>query len=131
MALIEEALKTLITTGPAFVTLAGLAVYPGHIPQDARLPAVAYQVVTSEPNPTHDGASKLITRHVQFTIDAKSYADNKAVAAALRARLDGYRGTIDGCRIGALLWENEYDSYAEASLLENIRQDYLVIYTQV
>lgn len=130
MALIEEALKTLITTGPAFVTLAGLAVYPGHIPQDAPLPAVAYQVVTSESNPTHDGAGKLMMRHVQFTIDAKAYSEVKAIAVALRVRLDGYRGTVDGCRIGAVLWENEFDGYGEASLLENIRQDYLVIYTQ-
>lgn len=130
MAQIEEALKTLITTSAAFVNAAALSVYPGHIPQDARLPAVAYQMISTQPDHAHDGPTGFMKRNFQFTIDAASYAEVKATAQALRRRLDGYQGTVDGIRIGGILWQNEYDGYNELSTLETVRQDYLIIYQE-
>jgi len=130
MTTIEEALKTLVTANPAFVQLAQLGWYPNLVPQDAQLPAVAYQVITTQPAHAHDGPTGLIRTTFQFTIDARSYAEVKRTARAVRQVLDGYRGTVDGVVIGAILWQNENDGYSEQSAVTTVRQDFMVEYQE-
>lgn len=130
MTTIEEALRTLVTTSAAFVQLGGLGWYPNLVPQNAKLPAVAYQVISTHPAHSHSGPVGLIKRNFQFTIDARSYAEVKKMSCTLRQVLDGYRGTVDGVVIGAILWQNENDGYFDESEITTVRQDYMIEYQE-
>jgi hypothetical protein len=128
--LIEEALNTLITTNQKFISVFGSTLYPLTIPLDAKLPAAAFQVITTETSKTHDGPGDMITPHIQFTIEAPTYRGAKIAAKALRKAIDGYKGTVSGIKIRAIFWENEYDGYSEQSEIRTVRQDYQIQYTE-
>ena len=127
---IKPALWTLITTNPGVSALIGTRLYPDSIPQDAPLPAVAYQTVSTNQGYTQDGPDDIAEPRIQFTIDAPSRAQAEDVAAAFRAVLSGYRGTIGGKTIGAIFLENEYDGYNLSSETVVVRQDYRISYRE-
>jgi hypothetical protein len=128
MALIEEALVTLVTTDVGLQSVGVTTLYPLVIQEDAKLPAICYQETTTEPGHTHNGASLHVTVHVQFTIEADTTPAVKKAAKALRKLLDGYKGTVNDMQIGGILWENEYDGYSEQSEITTVRQDYQISY---
>ena len=126
----DEALKTLITSDPGFVQLAESRLYPLIIPQDATLPAVAFQEIGADPLHAHDGPNDLMVTRIQFTLDAKSSREVKTLAKVLRGILDGYKGTVGGIQITSILWENEIDGYGASSEVPTIRQDYKIKYKE-
>jgi hypothetical protein len=128
--LIEEALKTLITTDSRFISVIGANLYPLIIPEDAKLPAIAFQEITSKFSIRHDGPGDLVTTQIQFTIEGDSYRSAKIAAKTVRSIIDGYRGIVDGIKIGGIFCENEYDGYSENSELRTVRQDYQIEYSE-
>lgn len=91
---IEEAIYARITA--ALGALIGTRCYPLVIPQDASLPAVTYQIISSAPQITHSGSAGIVETRVQFTIAADEYAQTKAVDLALRALFDGVTFEVIG-----------------------------------
>lgn len=127
---IKPALWSMITTNPAVSALIGTRLYPDSIPQDAPLPAVAYQTVSTSRGYTQDGPDGIAEPRIQFTVDAPTRAQAEDVAAALKNLLSGYRGKISGKTIGAIFLENEYDGYNLSSETVVVRQDYRISYTE-
>ena len=126
MAVIEEALYSILTTDAGFSALVGSRVYPLQIPQDAALPATAYQRISGLQVFSLSGSSGLARPRFQLTHVADEYSVVNGVANAARAALNGYRNTIAGVEVQAAFLENDDDAYARETGLFVIRQDYFI-----
>jgi len=117
MATIEEALNTLLLATSSITALVGTGaaarIFPLRIPQDAARPALAYQKISSPKTHSHGGTSNLARSRFQFTAQAATYTSAKALAAALRTALIGYRGTVSGVRIDGILIDDDRDGDIE------------------
>lgn len=93
--------------------LIDVRLYPGDIPQEVELPAMAYQRTDYEQWLAHSGPSGLARAVISVTIAAYEYATLKEIRAALLARWAGYSGaigdTLASLRIGLARIENEQD----------------------
>ena len=128
---VKPALYSMITGDAGIAALIGDRFYPDVIPQDAPLPACAYQTITTARDYSHDGQTSLAEPRIQITISALSRASAEAVAEALRTLLSGYRGEIDGTTIGSIFLENEYDGYNLDSGIITVRQDYRITWKEL
>lgn len=117
MATIEEAVNALLLATSTVTALVGSGtaarIYPLVIPQDAARPAIAYQKISSPKTMSHSGTSNLARSRFQFTMQAATYTSAKALAAAVRTALIGYRGTVSGVRIDGILIEDDNDGDIE------------------
>lgn len=129
--MIEEAIVTLVTGNLAVKALIGARLYPEKIPQDAKLPAAAYQVTSTGINYNMDGQSSIVSPLIGFTFDARSYDEAKAIGAAVKAVLSGYRGTVAGIKIGSIFLQDEFEGYNLASDVYMRSQIYKVNYKEV
>lgn len=110
---IEEAVYYKMVNDANLAGLVGTRVYPLLVPQDAAMPAIAYQKISSQKYQAHDGSSHLARSRFQFTIEADDYATVKDTATAVRTCWDSFAGyvgsTTDGLTIQATAIENEMD----------------------
>jgi len=114
---LEEALYAHLSGDADVAALVGDRIYPLLVPQDADLPALAYQRISGVPIYAHDGPPGLARARVQITCLGRSYSEAKDLAARVRAALSGYRGTMGGAggvEVGAAFIENHRDELAEA-----------------
>lgn len=131
MSTLEEGLYAFLTANAGVFGLVGERIYPQVIPQDAPMPAVAYQRISSPREYSHyPGASGLARARMQFTCEGDSYRQAKRVAEAIRAALSGYKGVAGDVTIGAAFLENENDSYSEGYQMPVVRVDYVIWYQE-
>lgn len=116
MASIEEAVYSRMTGFAELSALIGTRLYPVLIPQEVAEPAVAYQVITGLPTRSHTGYSNHQATRIQFTCQAGSYSQAKAVSKAVRHCWESFRGTVSGILIGGAFVENEFDTGPEAAV---------------
>jgi hypothetical protein len=131
---VENALYTILTGNVALAALVSARVYPGVIPQNIALPALAYQVIATERDYHHGGQQNTAGPLVQITVEAASYSSAKSVAAAVRVALSGYRGTVgttNSTEIRGVFLENEYDGYNLETDISTVRQDYRILWKEV
>ena len=129
--MIEEAIVSLVTGNTAVKALIGLRLYPNVIPQNAKLPAAAYQVLSNGREYNHGGQSSIAMPVIGFTIDSKSIDEARAVAAAVRLVLSGYHGEVGAVKIGFISLQNEFEGYNQASEVFLVRQDYKIAWKEV
>jgi len=127
---IETGLVTHLTADDGVSALIGARMYPLVSPQDAALPVLVYQKISGKPDYTHAGASGLARARFQFTCQAASYARAKALAAAVRASLSGFSGTMDATAVGAVFVENDRDGWSEAFKAPVVRVDVMIWYQE-
>ena len=97
----ESVIYALLTGNPGVTALVGTKVYPGRLPQNTVMPAISYELVSSnEILPINAQAGGVLLRsRVQVTVLAKSYAETKAVHEAARKALLFQRGLIGAVRV--------------------------------
>ena len=124
MARIDEALYALITGDETCAAQLGTRVYPLMIPQNAALPAVCYQTITTQRKNHLRGPSHTPSPRIQITIKAASYDNAVVVGNLIRSLLEGYSGTASGVTIAGVMLENEYDGFNLDTKSYTVRQDY-------
>jgi len=127
---INEGFFAHLTTDAGVVALVGSRVYPLVVPQDATLPAIAYQQISGPRDHTHSGPSGLVRARMQLTFVGSSYSEAKAVADAARAALDGFAGQMGSVTVGGAFLDNERDQWSQGFELPNVQQDYMVWYQE-
>ena len=123
MATIEEAVYARTVGDAGVAALIGTRCYPLVVPQDAAMPAIAYQRISGAPERSHSGFSGVSETRFQFTCEANSYASAKAVAQALRRCWESFAGTVSNIAIGGAFVENESDGYSEETPAPVVRMD--------
>lgn len=95
MSVLEESVHSYLSTYSGLVSLISTRVYAFRFPQEATLPCVTYQRISTPRDLTHDTAgigSDLA--HPRFQLDswADSYSSAKAINDQIRAALNGRHG---------------------------------------
>tara|TARA_R100000808_G_C2021747_1_gene69600 strand:+ start:48 stop:461 length:414 start_codon:yes stop_codon:yes gene_type:complete len=93
MADIEHALRNRIRSSSDVTDIVATRVFPIVVPSGQSLPAIVYELVSSDPQESNDGHSALT--YARFSVDcmAKSYSDVKDLAEKVRLAVTGYSGT--------------------------------------
>ena len=119
---IEEAVYSRLTTFAGLADLIDMRAYPLIIPQDAALPAVAYQTIDSNPRHSLTGRSGLTETRVQLTTVAADYATAKRVDRQVRAAFDAVSFTVlatttdPGVHVQGAFIDNASDDYDAVTL---------------
>jgi hypothetical protein len=133
---IEGALRKKMIAASFINSIVGERVYPLRMPDNAILPAIVYTRITSERQHTLDGAGNLT--YSRFVIDSYSnqesknggFAESIAIARAVQATLDGYRGPADGVDIQGILQMTEQHLYDSELEIYRVSQDWMVIHRE-
>jgi Protein of unknown function (DUF3168) len=115
MATTEAALVSLLVQGSPnpVADLVGTRVYPLRLPQATPapvLPAIRYQRIDTVRAPYREmatGRSEYVRPRFQIDCFATTPAGAQQVADAVRAQIDGFRGTSAGMAIGGIALEDE------------------------
>lgn len=132
---VGEALYKELTTDAGVAALVSTRVYPRMIPQDASLPACAYQLISNVPEHSHSpGRSDFWRARYQITCTALTYDGASDLAEAVTQALDGFRGILGGMVSGSSCFvENVLDSseMGPAVLENSVRVDVAIYYQEV
>lgn len=126
MATIEEAVVARMQGYAGLAALIGPRVFPLRVPQDAAMPAIAYQKISSPKTASHGGGSHLAQSRIQITIEADTYREVKSTADQVRACWDGFRGTVSGVRIDGALVQDDRDGWSDQHSAPVVRVDVMV-----
>lgn len=97
----ESVVYTLLSGSAGVAALVSGRIYPGRIPQNATMPVISYELVSSvEILPVNALAGGVLLRsRVQVTVLAKSYSNLKAVHEAARLALLYQHGVVGTVRV--------------------------------
>jgi hypothetical protein len=129
---IEAGLVYKLTNTVGLTALISTRVYLERIPQGATLPCLTYQRISTPRVHTHDTSGSAGTAYPRFQFDAwaTTYASAKAITDALRAALNGYKGTItsgaDSVVVQASLVESETSQPDLEADLARISSEYVI-----
>lgn len=126
----EQAIFNILTNDAGVAALVVTRIYPNIVPIDATLPAIAYQRISASSEMAHDGPAGYAQARLQITMIDDDYGDCKALAAAVKAALNGYSGTAASQKIFSSHFKNEYDGYGKENRQHVIRQDYMIAYVE-
>ena len=126
---IDAALYYHLVNDSDVTALIGARAYPNVIPQDAALPALAYQTISSPRQMLHDGASGIAWPRFQITAQAQTFSEVVDLMNKVRIALDGYTGTMGGA--GGVTIEGAFvtdirDGYDFATERETRRLDVII-----
>lgn len=129
MTVLEEGIYSYLTTYAGLVSLIGTRVYAFRIPQEATLPCMTYQRISTPRRLTHDtsgAGNDLSYPRFQFDCWATTYASAKAIADQLHAALNGRKGTTGGVMVRGALIADERPSYEPEANLYRVSCDYII-----
>lgn len=109
MATLEAELRTYTLAGAAVAALVGTRMHARMLPQAPTLPAIVYQRIDTRRLHDLDGPDGLPRARMQVTCWGTTPAAAYSLAGAVRARLDGVKGTWGTLTIGASLCVGERD----------------------
>lgn len=108
----KSGLVALLSTESTITAICSTRVYVSKAPEKALLPYVIITQMSSEENPSLDGASGKL-RFITFDIDCKSKTSVQAesLGNAVRTFIQDYTGAAGNYTIGAVIMNDESDSY--------------------
>lgn len=126
----QTALRSLIMTAAPSV---GVVTW-GLRPQASALPAVVLRIISEARGRTYAGPDTLITNRVQVDAIAPTNEEAAAVAKAIVAGLDGYKGAVADTEFLGIFAQDRSDDGEEgaagAALLHRASQDFMVTYKE-
>jgi hypothetical protein len=127
--IIEEALFAHLTSDSDVSALVGTRVYPLVAPQDAELPLLVYQRISTPRVRSQSGPSGLAHPRFQITARATSVSQLRDLANKVRIALDGFKGVMGGAsgvNVGAIFQDNERDGYGETTMEYSVQMDFII-----
>lgn len=126
---VETAIRARLVADATVSGLIGTRAYALVLPQETAYPAITYNRVSGVRVHDLDGPAGRGTPRISVNSWAETYLEAKALAAAVRVCLDGFRGTVGGVEINNISIENEIDLFEEDAGLSGtyrIMQDYFI-----
>lgn len=123
---LETALRTYVLADAAVAAAVGARMYPRRLPQGPTLPALAYQRIDTRRLHDLDGPDGLPRARVQIAAWAANVQAATDAAAAVRERLDGFKGAWGDVQIGACLCVAERDLDDPETGRSAVVQDYMI-----
>ena len=111
MSDIGKAIRTRLAADAAVAADVGTRIFPRAMPQDATLPAIVYQLISSNSDDALDGAAGIATALVQVDVYADTHLAANNTAEDVRASLHGFTGTMGDETVSALQLANKIEGY--------------------
>lgn len=101
----EKVIYHLLSNNAPLASLVSTRIFGGIIPQEAALPALAYNHVSTVENSTIDANSPygLVTSRVQVTVVSKDYPQLKNIVSLVRKACNYQRGSINGVIVNSIV----------------------------
>ena len=128
--MIEEAIRTRLTSYAGVTALASTRTYPLVLPQGVTLPAIRYQKIDAEREHMMGSDSGVVGALFQVDSYAADPLAAKNLAAQVKAALSRYRDTVGDVVIQDVLLEGESEHFEDKVRMYRERQDYLVFYLE-
>jgi len=106
VALLEEAIKSRLTTFAGLTALIGTRAYPTRMPQNPVYPNLVFTEISNIPDYVMGGQSGIARARYQIDCYADSVSGVKALAEQVRLALSGFRGTVAAVVIDLVLKQN-------------------------
>lgn len=129
---IEEGLVYKLANTAGITALVSTRVYNLRIPQGATLPCITITRISTPRLHTHDTSGSAGTAYPRIQIDAwgVTHSSVKAITNAVRAALEGYKGTItsgaDTVTVQGALTDDETIEFDSETELYRSRTDWIV-----
>ena len=91
-----KAVYGILNANSGVTDLVGTRIFPEIAEQEAATPFIVYQLLSVDPEDTHDGPSKLDEVRFEFLCYADTYDTAADVGVKVRAALDRVSGTYNG-----------------------------------
>ncbi len=130
--LLEYQLRAFLLTLPDVAALVADRIFPAPAPQNAAMPLVAFQRVSTDRVYSDDGRSGLAGPVIQIDCwsdapeYAGSYAKSKEIAEAIRLGLESFRGMWGPIRIQEVTITSENDLYEGQDRTRRVSVDYRI-----
>jgi len=108
---IGKAIRTRLAADAAVAADVGTRIFPRAMPQDATLPAIVYQLVSSTSDDAIGGAAGMATALLQVDVYADTHLAANNTGEDIRAALHGFTGTIGSETIRGLQLQNKMELY--------------------
>jgi hypothetical protein len=126
---IETEVHDYVIADPTVAGLIDTRMYPNKLPQGATLPALRFQLITQPRLRNLGGGAGRATPLLQIDCFAKGYVAAKALAAAVRARIGDFNGTLTSSR-AVIAIETERDDYDDTVKADRVIQDYRISFNE-
>lgn len=126
-------LRTFILADGTVAGLIGNRLYPHKLLQGAPFPAVTYQVISEVRGHKMNGPDGLPATRVQIDCWGRTFASVSAIAAAILAHLDGYRGQLNGSpstEVQGIFADQQRTMYESEPELHRISRDYIIYHEE-
>lgn len=133
MAVAEQALYARLAAVAGVTALVSTRIYPVKLPQNATLPAVTYQRVSTSRAGAMGADPGVAWARIQVTSWATSYSGLKSLSEAVRAALQRYSGSSGGVTVLDVTLDSELDLYGEDESEAGVfavAQDFTVIHRE-
>lgn len=97
--MLQEAIYSRLTSVQAVSALVSTRVYPRVMPQNVKLPAIAYQRTDEERFSAMTGDIGIVRATLEVSCWGTTFSSARDVAAAVRGALQRYRGTVQSVEI--------------------------------
>ncbi len=128
---LESELRTYTLAGPAVAALVGTRMYARKLPQNPTLPAISFQRIDTRRLHDMTGPDGLPRPRIQVNCWATTPAGADDLAAVVRQRLDGYKGTWGTLTIGSCLLVGEMDLDDPETGRTSVALDFMIQFTEV
>ena len=109
---VEHALRNLIRSTTAVTDIVATRVFPAYVPKGQSLPAVVYELLTSDPIDSNDGHGGLTYSRFSVECMSNSYSEVKDLAEKVRLAVTGYSGTEASVVISSLRHMSSSDDFS-------------------
>src|SRR5687768_6584367 len=99
----------------ASLTSAQSRVYPLALPQEPTFPAVVYQQVSAVRTHAMGQDAAIVRCRVQLDMRGNTYAEARALAGEVLARLNRFKGVVGAYTVHDILFDNESLTYESES----------------
>lgn len=108
MSVVEQAVVARLAASTAVTGRAGTRIYPVELPQDPKLPAVTYDLISSTRESVMSQDYGTVHARIQVTAWANTYSAASGLSEGVRAAVQRWTGTSTGVTIHDFFIENEF-----------------------
>lgn len=128
---LRPALRAYLLADAAIAAQVGARVFPSFLPQGIVAPSIVYHRISGFGDHTMQGPSGYTVSRVQVTAFAQALDTAEAIANLVKARLDGYRGTMGAglaaVKVQGVFYETDNPpTFDDARKIYGAGRDYMV-----
>lgn len=128
--MIEQALFEILKNAAGVAAIVGERITPNIATQGAPFPCIVYSLVNAQRQQTLCRTTGLVRGTYQIDCDAAKYITASQLAAAVRAALIDFSGTVSGTRVNRIFLDTEADLADPEPGLHRVSQTFVIWYLE-